>query len=122
MAMQSTGGTGVLTVSHCSTGTNRYLDAQPRRAIEGFRLVAEFDLGDDKTAVVAGEDVHLPRAALPGNGERVFSIKPDWRGAISASASVSSRRISAFLDLMVTVASALFAMRTRVDDRSPEAR
>src|SRR5690242_12889839 len=34
-----------------------------------FRLVAEFDLGDDKTAVVAREDVHLPQAALPANGE-----------------------------------------------------
>ena len=89
--------------------------------------MAKLDLGNDEAAIVAGKDIHLP-AVYPRQGivKRVFSIKPLWRSDKSASASrteigysISSRRSSARFDLIVTVASVPFLMRTRVVDRSP---
>ena len=104
-------------------------DAEPGRAVEGFVFVPELDLGDDEAGVVAGKTSTSHRCPRQGIVKRVFSIKPLWRSDNSVSASrteigysISSRRSSARFDLMVTVASVPFLMRTRVVDRSPEAR
>lgn len=89
----------------------------------------KFDLSYDEAGIGAGEHVHLPDMLLPWHPEaRLFN---EGTGARRNSASASGtdmgysilrRRSSALFDLMVRVAWVPFLMRTRVVERSPEAR
>src|SRR5207253_2763575 len=47
-------------------------DPQPWRAVEDLVLMAKLDLGDDEAAILAGEHVHFPGVAVPGNYEARF--------------------------------------------------
>ena len=91
------------------------------------RFHAELNLGDNEAAIVAGKDVHLPGMPLPGNHEaglfdQTTMAQRQQRFGIEDEIgySISRRRSSSRFDLIVTVASVPFLMRTRVVDRSPE--